>query len=129
MSHIRKARFHKRCLDEILATNNRLISENTKNNDDKKNEEQHVKNIDKNSVESDGESAVRIFESKSEEQLKLIDKRAKATKNHSRIRKSTKKKNVTFASELSTVNYSSRLKMQLIKVFRRKKKYKWDDGG
>lgn len=122
-------------LDQIHQTLKDIQSSyeaNLKCNGDKKNNE-HVK---KHESAKGGDESVEInIESKSGdyEQNLIVQKATKAIKIFRRVKKPRRpspariilKVSINFTFE----EFSYRLKKNPSKVFRRKKKYKWDDGG
>jgi hypothetical protein len=112
------------------------FEESKKDISEKKNTE-HVKSNDKSAAEADGEKSVEIkIESNIDknEQKKIAQNVVRVFNKFRHNSKSKKSSASTNASlKVSTLVtwklYVSRLKKDPHRVFRRKKKYKWDDGG
>jgi hypothetical protein len=109
--------------------------DNVKSDSEKKNDE-HVEKNDESEVQGDEESGELKIESKGGdiEQRQIDQKATKVIRKIRRITRPKRKRKTTSAiakalSAFTCEAYSARLQIVPLRIFRWKKKYKWDDGG
>jgi hypothetical protein len=113
-------------------------NENSPISDEEKKNSEHVKRSDESIAPVDDESSEKNFENKSgkNEQRPIDQKSANVVKKFHRVAQSRRSRKSTSTKASSKVSaefacevYWCRLQLVPLNVFRRKKKYKCDDGG